>query len=101
MINSLLRLNMTKLNLKENIERVRERIANACDKVGRKVEELKLIAVTKQVSPEIINEAIELGITDIGENRVQEILKKIDLINHQAKTHMIGHLQTNKEKQII
>lgn len=101
MINSLHPLNMTKLNLKENIERVRERIVNACDKVGRKVEELKLIAVTKQVSPEIINEAIELGITDIGENRVQEILKKIDLINHQAKIHMIGHLQTNKAKQII
>ncbi len=87
--------------LKHNIENVKERIYKALIKSGRQNEKIKLIAVTKQVSPEIINEAIKLGLRDFGENRVQELLKKIDFVDTQAKFHMIGHLQTNKVKYLI
>jgi pyridoxal phosphate enzyme (YggS family) len=60
-----------------------------------------LVAVTKTVDVDTINEAIDFGITDIGENRVQELTKKIDLIGDRVNYHLIGHLQTNKVKYII
>ncbi len=64
------------------------------------VEKVLLVAVTKTRSPEEINEAIEMGVTDIGENKVQEIIDKYDRIR-PVRWHMIGHLQTNKVKYII
>ncbi len=60
-----------------------------------------MVAVTKTVDVDTINEAIDFGITDIGENRVQELTKKIDLIGDRVNYHLIGHLQTNKVKYII
>lgn len=60
-----------------------------------------LIAVTKTIDNEKVNEAIALGVTDIGENRVQEIEKKYDEIKGDVNWHMIGHLQSNKVKYII
>lgn len=57
--------------------------------------------MTKTVDVETINKAIELGITDIGENRVQELEKKIDAIGDNVNYHLIGHLQTNKVRNII
>ena len=62
---------------------------------------MTLIAVTKTVDVETINKAIELGITDIGENRVQELEKKIEEIGDNVNYHLIGHLQTNKVRNII
>lgn len=62
---------------------------------------MTLIAVTKTVDVETIKEAIELGVTDIGENKVQELEKKIEEIGDNVDYHMIGHLQTNKVKYII
>lgn len=62
---------------------------------------MTLIAVTKTVDVETINKAIELGITDIGENRVQELEKKIEEIGENVNYHLIGHLQTNKVRNII
>lgn len=83
-------------------------IEDRLSEVRRKIEEAKrgeerdvtLIAVTKTHPPEMINEAIDCGVTDIGENKVQEILDKYDKVK-PVRWHLIGHLQTNKVKYII
>ncbi|WP_242863236.1 YggS family pyridoxal phosphate-dependent enzyme [Caloranaerobacter ferrireducens] len=76
-------------------------IEEAALKTGRSLEDITLIAVTKTVDVDVMNEAIKLGINNIGESRVQEILRKYDLIKDSPIWHMIGHLQTNKVKYII
>lgn len=86
--------------IKENLEDVRARIRAASEKSGRNEADITLIAVTKTHPAEAINEAIDCGVTDIGENRVQEILEKYDSVK-QVRWHLIGHLQTNKVKYII
>lgn len=87
--------------IKQNIEAVREKIAAASEKSGRSASDVTLIAVTKTHPPEMINEAIDAGITDIGENKVQEIIEKYDKVKKGVRWHLIGHLQTNKVKYII
>ncbi len=87
--------------LKENIEIVRAKIDTASNKAGRKSEGIKLIAVSKTIPAEIINQAVEVGILDFGENKVQEFLNKFEKIDTKARVHMIGHLQTNKVKYIF
>ena len=84
----------------ENIEEIQREKAQAAERCGRNPEDILLIAVTKTRSAEEINEAIRAGVTDIGENRVQEIMDKYDKVL-PVKWHMIGHLQTNKVKYII
>lgn len=74
---------------------VRERIARACQRVGRRPDEVTLIAVTKTVSPEIAAIASELGMLDLGENRPQELWNKAAAVP-AARWHLIGHLQRNK-----
>ena len=86
--------------LKDNLELVRRRISESAAKAGTPPEDITLIAVTKTHSAELINEVIDLGITDIGENKVQEILEKYDKVK-PVRWHLIGHLQTNKVKYII
>ncbi|MBQ7794124.1 MAG: YggS family pyridoxal phosphate-dependent enzyme, partial [Clostridia bacterium] len=83
--------------IKDRLEDVRARIDAA---KGDKNREVTLIAVTKTHSPDMINEAIDCGVTDIGENKVQEILDKYDKVK-PVRWHLIGHLQTNKVKYII
>ena len=87
--------------IKENLLRVQENIQNALIKSGRSKDDVTLIAVTKTVEAEVINEAISLGICNIGENKVQEIDRKHDKIDENVDWHMIGHLQSNKVKYII
>ncbi|MBU2447532.1 MAG: YggS family pyridoxal phosphate-dependent enzyme [Bacteroidetes bacterium] len=87
--------------LKENIEIVKAKIDKACEKAGRKSDEIKLIAVSKTVPSEDINQAVEFGILDFGENKVQEFMNKFEHVNSAARFHMIGHLQTNKVKYIF
>lgn len=87
--------------LKRNIESVLERIEKAAKKSKRNPQEIKLIAVSKNVEPERINLAFEYGLKDFGENRVQELLKKFDFVKPEINFHMIGHLQTNKVKYLI
>lgn len=88
--------------VKTQLETVRERMEKACAVAGRPADAVQLLAVTKTVSPELINEAIACGVTAIGENRVQEYLGKKDQLHlQQVKTHLIGHLQTNKVKAIV
>ena len=85
----------------DNLAAIRESIAEAADKCGRSTEEIRIMAVTKTVAPEIVNRAVELGVTLLGENRVQEFLSKQDAYDRSAEVHFIGHLQTNKVKYII
>ena len=88
------------MSIAGNIERVREIIAEAAEKSGRTADDVLLLAVTKLHSPEEMNEAIDAGATDIGENKVQEVLEKYDKVK-PVRWHLIGHLQTNKVRQII
>lgn len=84
----------------ENIESIQKEKAEAAERAGRNPEDILLCAVTKTHTAEEINEAIRAGVTDIGENKVQEILNKYDKVL-PVRWHMIGHLQTNKVKYII
>lgn len=86
--------------IEENLIEVNENIQKALQRSGRK-DKVELIAVTKTVDLDRINEAINLGITDIGENRVQELEKRIDALGKKVEYHLIGSLQTNKVKSII
>ncbi len=81
--------------LAEHIASVRERIAKACQRVGRTPDEVTLVAVTKTVSPAMAAITAELGIHDLGENRPQELWKKAEAVP-TARWHLIGHLQRNK-----
>lgn len=87
-------------NIKANIEKVNERKAAAAAKAERNPDDILLVGVTKTRTAEEINQGIDAGLTDIGENKVQEIMDKYDFVK-PVKWHMIGHLQTNKVKYII
>ena len=88
------------MSIKTNLENINQRILKACEKSGRNKDDILILAVTKFRTPKEINEAISLGITDIGENRVQHLLEKYDYID-KVNWHIIGHLQTNKVKYIV
>ena len=89
-------------SIRENCRRVRERIDNAAIRSRRDPKSVQLIAVTKTVSAESIREAIQAGITDVGENRLQEALPKQDALRDLSlRWHFIGHLQTNKAKKVV
>ncbi|MBP2025208.1 YggS family pyridoxal phosphate-dependent enzyme [Peptoniphilus stercorisuis] len=85
--------------IKDNLRETLEEIESA-RKHSLTGEEVKLIAVSKTHSPEEIKEAIECGITDIGENKVQELQGKMEILQDSVKYHMIGNLQSNKVKYI-
>lgn len=89
------------MSIAGNIEYVNNLKEKAAIKSGRKGEDVLLLAVTKLHSTDEINEALEAGITDIAENKVQEILNKYEKVKPEARWHLIGHLQTNKVKYII
>ncbi|MCH5189395.1 MAG: YggS family pyridoxal phosphate-dependent enzyme [Oscillospiraceae bacterium] len=85
-----------------NLDVINEKIANAAIKSGRNPEDIRLMAVTKTVDPMYINFAIDHGVNLIGENRVQELLRKKDELHLDGvEKHLIGHLQTNKAGQIV
>lgn len=87
--------------LKENLTKVEENIQKACDKAGRKRSEVTLIAVSKTKPVEMLQEIYNEGIREFGENKVQEMCEKMELMPQDIKWNMIGHLQTNKVKYII
>jgi pyridoxal phosphate enzyme (YggS family) len=87
--------------VKENLLRVMEKIEEAARKIGRDPNEIKLVAVSKTVESARIMEAIEAGVSILGENYVQEAQKKIEEIGRPVSWHFIGHLQTNKAKYAI
>lgn len=79
---------------------VNENIQKSKERVGRD-DDIKLIAVSKTINLDRISEAIDLGVSDIGENKVQELTGKLDELEGKVNFHMIGHLQSNKVKYII
>lgn len=85
----------------ENLEGIKTRIAQAADKAGRKPEEITLVAVSKKHEPSEIREAVAAGVTDLGENYVQESVDKFEELGKIARWHFIGHLQTNKVKPTL
>lgn len=85
----------------QNIDEIDARIAKAAERSGRKKEDILLLAVTKTIDIPKIKEAVNHGLTQLGENKVQEILDKYDTLGSDVKWHLIGHLQTNKVKYII
>lgn len=89
-------------NIKHNYETIVQNIASAAIKSGRKPEDITFLAATKTVDPEFINYAVSLGLKFIGENKVQELLSKYDNYDlDNCDLHFIGHLQTNKVRQIV
>lgn len=85
----------------QNFNEVKENIKKACAEAGRDESEIILLAATKTVPTSVINYAIEQGISFIGENRVQEFLSKKSELSKNVHRHFIGHLQTNKVKDIV
>ncbi|MBN2851905.1 MAG: YggS family pyridoxal phosphate-dependent enzyme [Clostridia bacterium] len=85
------------MSIRENLKQIRNEIASIQKKNG----EVLIVAVTKTVDIDTAEAAITEGVTDVGENRVQELLLKYESLNQKAAFHLIGHLQTNKVKYII
>jgi pyridoxal phosphate enzyme (YggS family) len=85
----------------ENFSEIKEKILAAANKSGRKAEDITLLAAVKTVSPELINYSIENGIRVIGDNKVQELLAKENDVVKNVEKHFIGHLQTNKVKDVV
>lgn len=86
--------------IKENVERVRQRIVQACDKIKADPAKITIVCVTKGRTITQIQEAVESGLKDIGENKVQEALLKYQEFS-TIKWHMIGHLQSNKARDAV
>jgi len=84
-----------------NINKIKQRIAAAAARVNRVPDSIKLLAVTKTVSPSAIAQALDAGVTMLGENYVQEAKEKIAVMEKRVQWHMIGHLQTNKAKYAV
>src|ERR1041385_6175733 len=89
------------VSISEDLQSVEQRIAAACARGGRKREEVTLVAVSKTKPASMIEEAIAAGVTEVGENRVQEARDKQPLVHGAARWHLIGHLQSNKAKDAV
>jgi len=88
--------------LKQRLEQVRERIRKACESCGRDVDAVRLVAVSKTIAADTVREAIEAGVTILGENYVQEAREKFNaLAQYPVSWHFIGHLQSNKAKYAV
>lgn len=87
--------------LKENLQQVEENIKKACERSGRDRADVTLIAVSKTKPVEMLQTIYDCGIRDFGENKVQEMCDKMEVLPGDIKWHMIGHLQTNKVKYIV
>ena len=95
-----------KSRLAANLANVRARIGAACARAKRDPRDVTLVAVTKSVGPELTEQLLELGVTDIGENRLQAAQDKFPLIpalqlRKKVTRHFIGHLQTNKVRPVL
>ena len=88
------------MSIKENLLEIRQKIDAACERTGRNPEDVTILAVTKTIDADRINEAVSLGLHDLGENRVQELLSKYEDVKGDVRWHIIGHLQSNKVKYI-
>ena len=93
---------MTQISeIQKNIDRIRSGISTAAEKSGRSASDITLLAVTKLHEIDEMEAAIAAGISDIAENKVQELVRKYPLMQSHPNWHLIGHLQTNKVKQVV
>ena len=89
------------MSIIDNYNRLKDSVNNLAVKYGRDPEKIKIIAVSKTFSSQIVQEAINSGITLFGENKIQEAKNKIPLLSGDFKVHMIGHLQSNKARDAV
>ena len=89
------------MSLAENLDSIQQRIRAACERAGRSVESVTLLAVTKGQPPDAVSEAGRLGLTHFGENKIQEAKAKIPLCSGKLRWQFIGHLQTNKCRDAV
>lgn len=88
--------------MKNRLERVKERIKETAVACKRPVASIRLVAVSKTMPAEVVREAIEAGVTDLGENYIQEAKEKVNaLVTYPVTWHFIGHLQSNKAKYAV
>lgn len=87
--------------LKENYDRVSDNIFRVCEKSGRKPDEVTLIAVSKTKPVSMLQEIYDHGCRDFGENKVQELVEKYEVLPKDIRWHLIGHLQRNKVKYVV
>lgn len=92
---------MSEYGIKKNIKAVEEIITEECKKSGRERSDVTLIAVSKTKPVEMLQEAYDYGCRDFGENKVQELMDKYEVLPKDIRWHMIGHLQRNKVKYIV
>ena len=88
-------------SIPDNLERVREQIAQTAAKAGRDVKDVELVAIAKTHPAEKVREAVEAGQTLFGESRVQEARAKISELSSNIRWHFVGHLQKNKVRQAL
>ena len=88
-------------DIRANLERVRERVARAAERAGRRASDVLLVGVSKTVDTARIRQAIEAGVPALGENRVQEAKEKVTELGRPVPWHLIGHLQTNKARDAV
>ncbi|MFH1379663.1 MAG: YggS family pyridoxal phosphate-dependent enzyme [bacterium] len=84
-----------------NLEKISEKISLSAGRIGKCADDITLIAVTKKIEPRYITEAVNFGVKNIGESKVQEALDKKSRISEDALWHLIGNLQTNKAKKAV
>ncbi len=89
------------MSIPDNLTNINQQIEAAAVAAGRDPASVRLVAVTKTMSAVYVNEAIAAGVTDIGENRVQEAADKFPLLRGNVRRHLIGHLQSNKARTAI
>lgn len=109
-------MDRTRRKLIDNLKHVEQRIQEACRRAGRKPSDVKLVCVTKYVSLEVIRALVEIGLTDLGESRVQELIKRAAMVREwlsrrtwdsgaaaltPPRWHMVGHLQRNKVRALL
>jgi len=87
--------------IRERLVRVREQIARAAERAGRSAEDITLIAVSKTFDSATVQQAVDAGARDLGENRVQEAITKVAMVKGNVRWHLIGHLQSNKARQAV
>jgi pyridoxal phosphate enzyme (YggS family) len=88
-------------SIRDNVARVRERVDAAARRAGRDPAGVTVVAVTKTFGPEVVEEILHADITDIGENRVQELLAKSDAVALPCRWHLVGPLQRNKAGKVV
>ena len=77
----------------DNLKNVTQRISRCCEKSGRRPEDISLVCVTKEVTADTARQVLDLGVRDLGENRVQSAAEKYEVIGDKANWHLIGHLR--------